>query len=67
MAGAWLHLCAANIRGGAEYGPGWYFQSIREGRHKVAEDFAAVAADLIDRGVTTARHLGAIGAAPEAC
>ena len=52
----------ANIRGGAEYGPGWYFQSIREGRHKVAEDFAAVAADLIDRGLTTARHLGAIGA-----
>ncbi len=52
----------ANIRGGAEYGPGWYFQSIREGRHKVAEDFAAVATDLINRGVTTARHLGAIGA-----
>ena len=52
----------ANIRGGAEYGPDWYFQSLRVGRHKVAEDFAAVATDLIDRGVTTAAQLGASGA-----
>jgi prolyl oligopeptidase len=51
----------ANIHGGGEYGPDWYFQSIRAGRHKVAEDFAAVAADLIDCGVTTARQLGASG------
>jgi prolyl oligopeptidase len=52
----------ANIRGGAEYGPDWYLQSIRAGRHKVAEDFAAVATDLIDRGVTTAPQLAATGA-----
>ena len=51
----------ANIRGGGEYGPGWHTQTIRQGRHKVAEDFAAVAADLIRRGVTTARQLGAAG------
>jgi prolyl oligopeptidase len=52
----------ANTRGGTEYGPDWYLQTLREGRHKVAEDFAAVATDLIDRGVTTARQLGASGA-----
>jgi prolyl oligopeptidase len=33
----------ANIRGGGEYGPGWHTQAMREGRHLVAEDFAAVA------------------------
>ena len=51
----------ANIRGGGEYGPGWHTQAMREGRHKVAEDFAAVAADLVDRGITTAERLGAQG------
>jgi prolyl oligopeptidase len=56
------NFALANIRGGGEYGPGWYFQSIRSGRHKVAEDFAAVATDLIDRGVTSANQLGATGA-----
>lgn len=56
------NLALANTRGGGEYGPGWYLQSIRAGRHKVADDFAAVASDLIDRGITTARQLGASGA-----
>jgi prolyl oligopeptidase len=56
------NFALANTRGGGEYGPDWYFQSIRTGRHKVAEDFAAVAADLIERGVTTASGLGATGA-----
>jgi len=51
----------ANIRGGGEYGPGWHTQAMREGRHLVAEDFAAVAADLVDRGITTVPRLGAIG------
>lgn len=51
----------ANIRGGGEYGPGWHTQAIREGRHKVAEDFAAVATDLVDRGITTVAQLGAQG------
>ena len=31
------------------------------GRHKVAEDFAAVAGDLVDRGITTPAQLGAQG------
>ena len=51
----------ANIRGGGEYGPGWHTQAMREGRHLVDEDFAAVAADLVARGVTTVEHLGAQG------
>ncbi len=51
----------ANIRGGGEYGPGWHTQAIREGRHRVAEDFAAVATDLVSRGITTVNQLGAQG------
>jgi len=51
----------ANIRGGGEYGPTWHTQAMREGRHKVAEDFAAVARDLVKRGITTAEQLGAQG------
>jgi prolyl oligopeptidase len=51
----------ANIRGGGEYGPGWHTQAMREGRHKVAEDFAAVATDLVRRGITTVEQLGARG------
>ena len=51
----------ANIRGGGEYGPTWHTQTLREGRHLVHEDFAAVAADLVDRGVTTVDRLGAQG------
>jgi prolyl oligopeptidase len=34
---------------------------VREGRHKSGEDFAAVAQDLVTRGITTAEQLGAAG------
>jgi prolyl oligopeptidase len=51
----------ANIRGGGEYGPKWHTQAMREGRHLVAEDFAAVARDLVARGITTVEQLGAQG------
>lgn len=51
----------ANIRGGGEYGPGWHTQAMRAGRHLVAEDFAAVATDLVDRGITRVEQLGAVG------
>ncbi|HEX5252840.1 MAG TPA: prolyl oligopeptidase family serine peptidase [Mycobacterium sp.] len=51
----------ANIRGGGEYGPDWHTQAMREGRHRVAEDFAAVATDLVERGITTVGQLGAQG------
>ncbi len=51
----------ANIRGGGEYGPGWHTQAMRAGRHLVDEDFAAVARDLVARGITTVEQLGAQG------
>jgi prolyl oligopeptidase len=51
----------ANIRGGGEYGPRWHTQAMRAGRHLVDEDFAAVARDLVARGVTTVPQLGAQG------
>nr|WP_236950259.1 prolyl oligopeptidase family serine peptidase [Mycobacterium sp. MS1601] len=51
----------ANIRGGGEYGPTWHTQAMRENRHKVDEDFAAVARDLVARGITTVPQLGAQG------
>ncbi len=51
----------ANIRGGGEYGPAWHQAGLRENRHRVYEDFEAVARDLVDHGVTTPRQLGCIG------
>ena len=40
---------------------GWHTQTMRSGRHLVAEDFAAVATDLAARGITTADQLAADG------
>ncbi|HEY8546255.1 MAG TPA: prolyl oligopeptidase family serine peptidase [Acidimicrobiales bacterium] len=51
----------ANIRGGGEYGPAWHMAALREKRHKAYEDFAAVARDLVDRGITTPERLGIQG------
>ncbi|WP_020421082.1 prolyl oligopeptidase family protein [Amycolatopsis sp. ATCC 39116] len=51
----------ANIRGGGEYGPGWHTGAIKENRYLVYEDFAAVAADLVERGITTPERLGIHG------
>lgn len=51
----------ANTRGGGEYGPDWHTQALRENRHRVFEDFAAVARDLVTRGVTTPQQLGIQG------
>lgn len=51
----------ANIRGGGEYGPGWHRAALQEKRHRAYEDFAAVAQDLIRRGVTSRKHLGCEG------
>lgn len=62
---AWLErghtYVIANIRGGGEYGPTWHTQALKENRHKVFEDFAAVAKDLVARGITTAEQLGIQG------
>ncbi|MFC7449895.1 prolyl oligopeptidase family serine peptidase [Rhodococcus daqingensis] len=51
----------ANIRGGNEYGPRWHDQARREGRVHAFEDFAAIARDLVNRGITTPDQLGAVG------
>ncbi|MDN5851507.1 MAG: prolyl oligopeptidase family serine peptidase [Actinomycetia bacterium] len=51
----------ANIRGGGEYGPAWHQAALRENRHRAYEDFAAVARDLVDRGITSPKHLGTMG------
>ena len=51
----------ANIRGGGEYGPEWHMAALREKRHKAYEDFAAVARDLAERGITTPERLGIQG------
>ncbi|WP_226995737.1 prolyl oligopeptidase family serine peptidase [Gordonia phthalatica] len=50
-----------NIRGGGEYGPEWHTQAQKAGRHLVYEDFAAVARDLVARGLTTTPQLAAQG------
>jgi prolyl oligopeptidase len=51
----------ANIRGGGEYGPAWHQAALRENRHRAYEDFAAVARDLVERGVTDRDHLAVRG------
>jgi prolyl oligopeptidase len=51
----------ANIRGGGEYGPTWHTQAQLAGRHLVYEDFASVAKNLVDRGLTTPKQLAAQG------
>lgn len=50
-----------NIRGGGEYGPAWHRAALREKRHRAYEDFAAIAQDLVARGVTSRAHLAATG------
>ena len=51
----------ANIRGGGEYGPRWHQAALKQNRHKAYEDFAAVAQDLVARGITRPARLGIQG------
>jgi prolyl oligopeptidase len=51
----------ANIRGGGEFGTRWHDAGRREGKFLAHEDFAAVAADLVRRGVTTPARIAAEG------
>ncbi|WP_026421531.1 prolyl oligopeptidase family serine peptidase [Actinokineospora inagensis] len=51
----------ANIRGGGEYGPAWHRAALRANRPRAYEDFAAVAKDLVARGITTPERLGVQG------
>ena len=51
----------ANIRGGGEYGSAWHEAGRREGKIASHDDFAAVAADLVERGVTVPERIAAEG------
>lgn len=51
----------ANIRGGGEYGPQWHHAALHANRHRAYEDFAAIAEDLVQRGVTSPALLGCTG------
>jgi prolyl oligopeptidase len=51
----------ANIRGGGEFGPKWHQAAMQENHQNNFDDFIAVAEDLIERKVTTPRHLGIAG------
>lgn len=52
----------ANLRGGGEYGPAWHEAAMKHDRQNAYDDMAAVAADLVKRGVTTPKKLGIVGA-----
>jgi prolyl oligopeptidase len=51
----------ANIRGGGEFGSRWHDAGRREGKRRSHDDFAAVAADLVRRGVTRPGRIAAEG------
>jgi prolyl oligopeptidase len=51
----------AHIRGGREFGNAWYEAARRGGRRLAHDDFAAVAADLVRRGVTRPGRIAAEG------
>ncbi len=42
----------AHIRGGGEFGPDWHLPAKGEGRDKAFQDFAAIASDLVERGLS---------------
>jgi prolyl oligopeptidase len=62
---AWLDrggvFVLANIRGGGEFGPAWHTAALKANRPRAYEDFAAIARDLVARGVTTPARLGCEG------
>jgi prolyl oligopeptidase len=51
----------ANIRGGGEFGVRWHDAGRRAGKRLSHDDFAAVAADLVRRGVTSPGRIAAEG------
>ena len=51
----------ANIRGGSEYGPDWHAAGLKTERQKIYDDFIVVAEDLIEKKVTSPKHLGIEG------
>jgi prolyl oligopeptidase len=62
---AWLEkggvYVLANIRGGGEFGPRWHEAALQSRRQNAFDDFAAVAQDLVRRGITRPARLGIMG------
>ncbi|MEA2936702.1 MAG: prolyl oligopeptidase, partial [Alphaproteobacteria bacterium] len=62
---AWLErggvYVVASIRGGGEFGSAWHKAGIRENKKRAQDDFAAVAADLARRRVTSPKRLACWG------
>jgi prolyl oligopeptidase len=62
---AWLDnggvFVLANIRGGGEFGPKWHQAGLKEKRQNVFDDFHSVAEDLIEKEITSPKHLGIMG------
>ncbi|WP_257169548.1 prolyl oligopeptidase family protein [Bradyrhizobium sp. SRS-191] len=54
-------LVEANIRGGGEFGTAWHDAGRYAGKRLAHDDFAAVAADLVRRGVTVPKRIAAQG------
>lgn len=54
-------IVLANLRGGGEFGPRWHQAALRENRQIAYDDYIAIAEDLIDTRVTSAKKLGALG------
>lgn len=51
----------AYIRGGGEFGPAWWMAAKGEGRHTGFADFAAIAADLTQRGLSSPAQIACHG------
>ncbi|CCV07517.1 Uncharacterized peptidase y4nA [Mesorhizobium metallidurans STM 2683] len=51
----------ANIRGGGEFGPNWHQAALKANRQNAFDDFAAVAQDVVKRGIATPAMLGIQG------
>ena len=54
-------LAVANIRGGGEFGPAWHEAGLKTHRQRIYDDFLAVGRDLVNRKITSPRHLGIAG------
>ncbi|MER8432678.1 prolyl oligopeptidase family serine peptidase [Mesorhizobium caraganae] len=55
---AYVQAC---IRGGGEFGPAWHQAALKGNRQTAFDDFAAVAKDVVKRGIATAGSLGIQG------